>query len=160
MTVIKSGRIGIFLQIESSMPTELSQDEFELWLFEMDDELEAFISETAAEISNKLDFSEESLDILEDWMLSRYKTADALMEDSQKTVLDRIARYIGETIRKKYGLIWKIELQRPDDVYYGLPVMTDQKGKNNYECPHSLATATVGRQKKGYLRRVFGAVML
>lgn len=142
------------------MHTELSQDEFEVWLFEMDDELDVFISETAAEIGNKLDFSEESLDILEDWMLARYKTVDELMADSQKIIWDRIARYIGETIRKKYNLIWKIELQRPNDVYYGLPVMTDKKGKNNYECPHSLATATVDRREKGYLRMVFGAVML
>jgi hypothetical protein len=142
------------------MRTELSQDEFEIWLFEMDDELDAFISETAPGISDQLDFSEESLDVLEDWMLSRYKTVDELMENSQKIVLDRIARYIGETIRKKYNLTWKIELQDPDDAYYGLPVMTDKKGKRNYECPHSLATATVDRREKGYLKMVFGAVML
>jgi hypothetical protein len=82
------------------------------------------------------------------------------MHDSQKTILDRIARYIGETIRRKYDLKWKIELRNLDDAYFGLPVMSDEKGKRNYECPHSLATATVDRQEPGYLRMVFENVML
>ncbi len=139
---------------------EMSQDDFEMWLFEMDDQLEAFFSENVPAIADKLDFSESSLDVLEEWMLSKYSSVDALMDPSQKTVLDRLARYIGETTRKKYNLKWKIELKNPDDAYFGLPVMTDEKGKRNYECPHSVTTATVDRQEPGYLRMVFESVML
>lgn len=138
----------------------MSEDDFEAWLFDMDDELEAFFSENVPGIADKLDFSDNSLDVLEGWMLSHYASVDNLMHDAQKIVLDRLARYIGETIRKKYNLKWKIELKNPDNAYFGLPVMTDEKGKINYECPHSLATATVARQERGYLRRVFDAVML
>lgn len=142
------------------MSDELTQDDFETWLFEMDDELEVFIKEASPQIKHKLDFSEESLDALEEWLLAKYKTTDEIMHESQKSMLDRVARYVGETIRKKYNLVWKIELERPNDVYYGLPVLTDKKGKNNYECPLSLVTAAVNRQKKGYMKRVFQAVML
>lgn len=138
----------------------MSQDDFEVWLFEMDDQLDAFFSENVSGIADKLDYSGNSLDVLEEWMLSEYSSVDALMDASQKTVLDRLARYIGETIRKKHNLKWKIELKNSDDVYFGLPVMTDEKAKRNYECPHSLTTATVERQEPGYLRMVFEAVML
>lgn len=131
-----------------------------MWLSQMNDELRAFFSENVAGLAAQLDFSGSSLDVLEEWMLSKYSSVDELVDPSQKAVLDRTARYVGETIRKQYNLQWKIELKKKDDAYFGLPVMTDEKGKVNYECPHSLVTATVDRRENGYLRMVFDAVMI
>jgi hypothetical protein len=136
-----------------------SQNDFELWVFEMDDEIKAFLSENVAGIAEQLDHSEDSLDVLESWMLAEYASVEALQDPSQQHVLDRVARYIGETIRKKYNLKWKLETEKREDTYYGLPVITDERGENNYECPHAIATITVRQRKPGHLRTVFQAVM-
>src|ERR1044072_6372418 len=91
------------------------REEFEVWLFDMDNELEVFLSEVPPDLKKKLDYSAKSLDALEEWMLTKYGSVEDIMKKTEKTTLDRIARYIGETVRRNYSLIWDIELEDPDD---------------------------------------------
>lgn len=131
-----------------------AREEFEYWLFEMDDELEKFLSSIQPLAGGNLDFSPGSLDILERWMLGRYPNTTRLLEPSEKHVLDGAARYIGETFRKQLGGYWDISLDDPNYVYHGIPQLTGFGENPTPLCPHSLATAAVDRKTGNFLRTV------
>jgi hypothetical protein len=54
------------------------KEDFEYWLFEMDDALERFLQGIGEPVRSQLDFSPASLDALEAWVLERYANPDDL----------------------------------------------------------------------------------
>ncbi|WP_051064202.1 hypothetical protein [Acinetobacter sp. CIP-A165] len=51
------------------------------------------------EISEKLYYSIESLDILEHWILEQYPTTQAILAQQESRKVDGYARYVGETFK-------------------------------------------------------------
>lgn len=54
------------------MNVEQRSEEFEYWLFDMDDAVERFCMKLPSEVRERLDFTPESLDVIEGWVLQRY----------------------------------------------------------------------------------------
>jgi hypothetical protein len=57
-----------------------------------------------------------SLDVLEKWLLSRYPSTSALLEESEKDILDELASYVGEAFRQNIGGIFNIDLEDESNV--------------------------------------------
>jgi hypothetical protein len=129
---------------------ELLRERFEDWLFVMDDELEAFVRSFPDEMSQQLNYSPESLGVLESWMLKTYSSPKHLSED--KMTWDKIGRYIGETYRKTLGGRWDVQLNSPEMAYYGLPVIIAPN--LSPDCPLSFSTAALDRKRQNYLQSV------
>ncbi|WP_232103533.1 vWA domain-containing protein [Gimesia algae] len=128
-----------------------SREEFEYWLASMDDFLEMFMSEFPEEEQCLLDYSPESLEVVEKWILSNYEDTRAALKISEIQRVNNAACYVGEVFRKSHGGKWSIRLDDPKFAFYALPVLTDGK---KTECPLSLVTASTNRRTGTYLRMV------
>ena len=104
-------------------------ERFQYWLVDMDDALHRFFIGLDPALAEKLDYSPESLKLLEAWLLSRYKTVDEVKPMSQAKTIDGAARYAGETFRKNLGGKWHIDYEDPKNAYYGKPQLMDMKGQ-------------------------------
>ncbi len=131
----------------------IDQEGFEGWLLFMDDTIQQFLDELPEEVSQRLDFTPESLDALEGWLLSKYESPAAILQPSENWYLDRAAKYVGETIRRSAGGEWAINLDNPSIVFYGVPVIK-RAGSSYAECPASLVTASLDRRRGNYIRMV------
>jgi hypothetical protein len=134
--------------------TSTLRDDFEVWLMDMDDAIDRFLDQVPPDVRLRLDFSAESLDVLEAWLLQRYPTLDALLEESEKNILDGAARYVGQTLREHLGGRWDIALEDPQDVNYRLPILTGFQGQYSALSPVTLVTAASDRRSGTYLRTV------
>ena len=130
----------------------LTRDDFEYWLFEMDDALESFFREVPADIRCSLDYSPVSLNVLETWLMTRYENTKAILRSSEKRQLDLVARYVGETFRKNIGGVWTIDLDNPKNAFYRIPVLRKQGEWE--ECPATLVTASLDRRTGTYMEKV------
>ncbi|HMA36312.1 MAG TPA: hypothetical protein VKY74_17780 [Chloroflexia bacterium] len=123
-----------------------SRDEFEYWLFDMDDAIEAFLDGLPAQIYEKLDFTPASLDILEALLLERYPTVESMLDRYQSLFVDDVARYVGETLRRTIGGYWDIDLDNLDNAFFGRPVLAGYMEHATPISPHSLVTAAGHRR--------------
>ena len=99
--------------------SELSgEDKFEYWLMDMDDAIEGFIQYLPNHIANKLDYSIESLSTLETWLLDKYDSIEKIKPQSESTIVDGAARYIGETYRRALGGKWNIDFSDDKNAFH------------------------------------------
>lgn len=130
----------------------MTRDDFEHWLFIMDDELTALFNLLPSDFTAKLDYSIESLIELESWILNRFDSLESVTAPENMLVLDYLSRYVGEVIRRTVGGKWDIELDDVDDAFYRLPVLVHEK--YGRECPVTLVSASVDRRKGDYIYKV------
>ncbi len=129
------------------MPSK--RDDFEQWLFEMDDRLDAFVKALPTDISTNMDYSAKSLSILEGWLMTRYESVNDILKEAEKLMLDMASRYVGETLRKNLGGVWNIDLRNKKNVFYRLPVIENQGSWT--ECPVTLVTASMDRRSGAFM---------
>jgi hypothetical protein len=129
-------------------------EEFEFWVFYMEDVLDDFLDWLPKDVSERLDFSVQSLDVLESWLLSLYPSTEAMLEFGQSEIVDATARYVGKTYRKAIDGKWDVILDEPDNAYYRFPVLRDKNKSQVQDCPLSLTTASVDRRTGNYLSTV------
>lgn len=139
--------------------TKTTKDDFEYWLADMDDALDRFLATFPDETRTKLDFSKESLDALEAWILQKYDSNQKMLEPSESQTLDGIARYIGETFRKAIDGHWEIRFDDPKYVFYGLPQLAGFSQRSTPESPLTLATAAAERRTGTYLSTILKSLM-
>lgn len=96
-----------------------AQDEFEEFLFEMDDVLDDLVADAGSK-GFGFDFSLESLDAFEEYLSSLRREGQP--RDFLRT---RGGRYLGEVFRKTFGGRWELCLKSPKYLYYGLPVLCE-----------------------------------
>jgi len=125
-------------------------ESFQYWLTYMDEALDEFIASLPPIVAKKLDYSQESLDVLESWWLSKFQSISELRETDSKFLVDGVSRYIGESVRINIGGVWEISFEDPIDAYYGLPVVTKYKSNSTPICPLTLATACLDRRKGNF----------
>lgn len=130
------------------------REDFEKWLFIMDDELDNFLNKLPNEISEKLNYTLDSLDFLEKWMLNSFDDHKELLSKNKKGIQDKIARYIGETFRTNLNAKWDIKFDDPKFAFYGLPILVERQNGNTIVCPHSLSTTTLARRKGDFLSTI------
>jgi hypothetical protein len=136
-----------------------SREDFNYWLVDMDDALDRFMATLPDEVRQKLDYSPESLEVIEQWLLERYPSLDAARTSGDSKVFDGVARYVGETFRRNVGGRWSITFDDPKDVNYGLPALTGFKGENSALTPLTLATASTDRRTGKYLRGILDNIV-
>jgi hypothetical protein len=129
-----------------------SQDDFEGWLMFMDDTIQQLLDELPEDVAQQLDFAPDSLVALEKWLLSKYLSTKAILQPSENWTLDRVARYVGETIRRTAGGEWSIELEKPDYAYYRLPEIRREDGW--VVCPATLVTTAMDRRRGNFMKTI------
>lgn len=130
-----------------------TKENFEEWIILIPFKMEYFTDTFAGENNLKLDYSIESLDELEKWILSNYKKVNDLIED--RKTLDYMTVYIGETFRKYIGGKWYIDLKNKKNVFYSMPVLTSPEYKGiTCQSPMIYATASIDRQKGDHISTI------
>lgn len=61
---------------------EERKDDFQYWLFDIDGDIEELKSEINE--FSQLDFSVDSLNVIENWVLKNFKTKEGLLEEDNK----------------------------------------------------------------------------
>ena len=130
-----------------------TQEDFQEWIFQIEFKMDYFTSDFAQEQNLTLDYSMQSLDDLEAWLLTHYDNHHVLTED--KKLLDYLTVYIGETFRKHLGGKWFIDLKNKKNAYYSMPVLTDPSYRGEvYIAPMTFATACISRKDGQYISRI------
>jgi hypothetical protein len=133
----------------------ISEEQFQSWLARMDDALEAFLARLPGEVRERLDGSPESLGALEAWLVERYPTMHAILEDEEEPYLDGAARYVGEVFRKALGGHWRLRLKDPKYIYRGIPELWFLEKKDTPVAPPALVTTSLDRRTGKHLLLVF-----
>lgn len=144
-------------RIRSAEMSDRAWESFQYWLADMDSALERFLEQLPPAIVPQLDFSPESLDSLEAWILARFPSTQAMLSPTESRVVDGLARYIGETFRKAIGGKWEIRLDDPKYVFHGRPQLTGFSERPTPVAPISLATAAADRRTGTFLGSVLGS---
>ena len=82
-----------------------TQADFDEWIFFLSDKLDYFTGPFAAERGLTLDYTPESLDVLEHWLLGKYEKSMDLVEDKEPygndyRLADLCGIYVGEVYRR------------------------------------------------------------
>ncbi|MDI1257325.1 MAG: hypothetical protein PSV16_14620 [Flavobacterium sp.] len=122
------------------------EESFQYWLMNMEDSISKFLSKFEKG-TTILDYSIAPLDIIEKLILDSFDTIDEINRD--KSFYDELARYTGETFRRRLGGNWKLDLDITS-AYYNLPVLDYATPV----CPHKLITACISRKEGSFLSDV------
>lgn len=130
-------------------------DQFQFWLMDMDDAIDRFIRSVAPEIRQQLDHSPQSLDVLEECVLVKYKSPAATRASKEAAFLDGVARYFGEVLRKGTNSKWAISFDDPKFVFHGLPILKGGKLADIPCCPLTTVTAATDRRTGRYFSTIY-----
>lgn len=130
-----------------------TQDDFQEWLILIDFKMDYFTGEFAEEQKMKLDYSMESLNELESWIIANFDDARKLIAEAK--ILDYLTIYIGETFRKHIGGKWFIDLENKKNSFFSMPVLTDPSYKGvRYKAPMTYATACISRKSGNHISTI------
>jgi hypothetical protein len=127
-----------------------SREDFEYWLATIDAFLEEFKEKFPAAERGKLDFTPESLDVVEAWILSTYADTDDMLRSSESRRVNGAACYVGEVFRKIGNGKWTVNLEDRDFAYYGMPIIAAPR--KDAECPLTVVTTAADRRTGKFLR--------
>ncbi len=131
---------------------------FEAWLSEIPETLMLFYHLVPKNIVDKLDYSLESLNVLERHLLDTYEHYEDIIREGVN-VVDCYAVYIGETFRKvlkdRTPNKWELMLDEYD-LYYELIVIRIGSFRG---CPMTLVTACLNRRQGNYLSEILQTVL-
>ena len=137
------------------MPINLedAREDFEQFLILMDDQID-WLVEQAQDHGIVLDGSLESFDHLECLYTSMAAT---LTQDDRAALRVVFARYLGDSVRERYGGQWTLPLDDPRDISFNMPVIVGHS-----TCPwlefnpiHTMLAFSL-RKGPGLIRRVVG----
>lgn len=137
------------------MQTPENEDLFEFWLIEMDDALDRFFGELPEGIRQDMDYSPESLQILEAWLLGKYSDTTMMLPVSESKLVDGVARYTGEVFRRNLGGKWIIDFNDKKNAFYGLPQLGGMPGQKVQICPLTMATTSADRRTGKFLQMIY-----
>jgi hypothetical protein len=133
-----------------SLVSAQDTEKFQVFLFEMDDVLESFLSE-ARSLGVTFDYSLTSLDLLETYILAQLNGRD------DERLKNRAARYIGEVFRKTVGGKWELCQKDRKYLYFNLPVLSGYSDSPIEFCPIDVISDFVVKKELGTLRRAVEA---
>lgn len=130
-------------------------DQFQFWLMDMSDAIDRFLQSVPTQVATRLDYSPESLNVIEEYILDRYPTIDDIKKQSEAKTVDGIARYVGQVFRKHFGGKWIIDFSDKKNAFYGLPQLSGMQEQRTASCPLTLVTASTDRRTGKFIRTVF-----
>ena len=135
------------------MREQTDHDQFQIWLMEMDNSIDQLKASLPATSRSALDGSDASLDAVESLVLQRYADPQALLQSSELSFHDGMARYVGEIFRRRTGSKWSLDLTEPKRMFYGVPALTGGHLKASL-CPLTMLTALADRRSGSYLSTI------
>ena len=105
-----------------------SYEEFESWKQSVSDRIAFLFACIPQAIQNQLNYSFESLSVLEMWLLNKYPEFESALDETEYPLIDAAGTYVGETFRRSFGGEWVIELADKQNAYLGIPGITGFKG--------------------------------
>jgi hypothetical protein len=135
----------------------MNQQLFDAWLGEMNMAIARFVESAPPEIRSHLDGSDESLNVVEQWLLRKYANPKEACAESETLFIDGAARYLGEIFRLRSGSTWGIELSNPKDAFYGIPSLRGGSLRTNL-CPLTTVTASTDRRNGLYFATILGNI--
>lgn len=138
-----------------SMQTLGNEDLFEFWLMDMDEALSRFFDVLPEGMRQGMDYSPDSLQVLEAWLLIKYSDTDVMLLTSESKLVDGAARYIGEVFRKNLGGKWIIDFKDKKNAFYGLPQLSGIPGQRVQICPLTLVTTLADRRNGKFLQTIY-----
>lgn len=130
--------------------------EFKYWLAETEPITEYFIEAFYQEFGERLDYSPESLLVLERGILEKYSGPELISERYVTTWGEDAGRYIGEVFRKELNGYWDLIYRESshNNGYFRVPIVRfDDSGRST--CPRYTASATIDRRKGDYIYKIF-----
>lgn len=125
-----------------------TKDEFEYWLFHKNNHEQAFIEFMKMFHKIDLDYSSDSVNLLENWFLNRYTDLDSALRYDQISILSGASLYVGSYLHDKIGGKFTIEVNDKDNVYWGIPMVKNLK---KYEVPLVLITTSIDRRLGNFI---------
>lgn len=110
-------------------------------------EVMAWFQECATDVGVTLDFTVESLDLLERLLQEKADAGD------WQIWIRQAARYLGEVYCLETGGRWELCQGNARHPYFGLPVILDPSGSGYVVSPHQLLGAFKSTYPPGFLRR-------
>ncbi|MCU0351655.1 MAG: hypothetical protein MUF43_12655 [Flavobacterium sp.] len=129
------------------------EEQFNWWLTIMPDVL-LYLSTLPKEVRTRLDYSVESLDVLERHIIENFDLQE--MEHSEnKMAVDLFARYIGQTFKKNLtDVIWEMET-RVGWFGCGFPLLNKRDNKPfTKQSPYSFVFGALDRKSGNYLSNI------
>lgn len=134
-----------------SIYQNFTEDDFGYWVFEMDDKLEAFIKSLYGDIKSKLDYSVDSLEHAENWLIKTYKTPEAVDALHRAITVDGFCRYIGEVFRKAIGGHWDMSFGNSGNEQIG-PYITGFDSTGTTIAPYRLMKEALALHSGDHLK--------
>ncbi|MBY5359511.1 hypothetical protein HFO97_05835 [Rhizobium leguminosarum] len=136
------------------MKNSEKDDLFEVWLIHMNDAIQNLINSLPNELGCRLDYSPESLDSLETWLLEKYSSVQDALSEQSNPIIDGASRYVGETLRKNLGGTWFINNADENLLYFGVPQLQNMRGQRIQISPLAMVTTSLDRRRGTYLRMI------
>lgn len=128
------------------------------WLSEVEDALQYFLDWLPDEISNQLDFSPQSLDIIERWVQARCSDRMEIVGGQHPEITDGAAIYVGEVFRRALGGHWDIPMNNPTAKTYQRPIVKVRDKPALAVCPVILLWNAALTSKRLSVRKEFEKV--
>ncbi len=126
------------------------EEQFEWWVTCIPDKVEALQDFLPISMKSTLDFTTNSLDLLEQYLLENF-SLEFLYQN--KDIWDYLASYIGSTYRRNVpASIWYVELDNERDLFYGKPILRVE-GKVDFH-PHSNIAVLFDRKTGIFLSNI------
>ena len=122
---------------------------------EMQDAISAYRRTLPKSLADKLDFSPDSLGVMEAHILETYANVNEAKAPTEAARVDAMARYVGEVFRKHFGGKWKIDYSDKKNAFYGRPQIAGMKSQEVQFCPLALVTASTQRRTGTFFRNIF-----
>src|SRR5690242_18120648 len=103
----------------------MNLDRVESWRTRVENSIDSFLKELPVQVSEKLNYSVDSLDVFETWLLDKYSPSETTPDPSQLPIDDGAMFYVGETFKKHLGGYWNVHFAKvePDFPYGEDPVI-------------------------------------
>lgn len=133
---------------------ENRKEEFQTWVTFLPDKVIELKKKLPGEISDKLDLSIGSLDILEGYLLNNY-TKESMINANNKGFVDLCASYFGLTFARNLpSSYWFIELEDQKDAFWGLPVIIVKDAMLAPFSPYNMVPVIFSRKKGNFLSTI------
>ena len=124
-----------------------AQAQFDRFVFQMDDRIEALQTFAAA---FDLDLGIDSLERLEAFFSAHRDAPPDGLDETDLIVL--CGRYLGEVVRTNFGGAWTLPLDDPHDVYFNQPVIAGHVAGDHVFAPLAVMRGFARRRRAGMLR--------
>lgn len=131
-----------------------SRENLEAWITFIPDKVTSLKKVLPAEVSNRLDYSAQSLDLIEQFLLDKFVRED-FTKNENKDLLDQLASYLGTTCRRNWvNSFWDIELDDEKQAFFGVPVLKVQGNALPPFSPYHTITALFSRKRGNFLSTI------